>query len=173
MLILSPGGIIKRNDTLSANSANRMQLHTHAMCVDRQPENAYIAGMWHHRHDVKQRTLCQSCSRPRCTAEHCKTCPSCRNPSCTKTTKRSHCTDAITALNPQQLPTTMEEVRGFLCDKCRFITCMRIDSQGKRCGKEMPKKAKARLPKNPKQTYICGICQTLDTARASLRGSRQ
>ena len=54
----------------------------------------------------------------------------------------------------------MEEVKGFLCDNCRFITCMRMDAQGKRCGKEMPRKAKARMPESPTQYYICGNCDS-------------
>ena len=147
--------------------------HPCDVCGQRLPETAYTSGMWHHRHDKKRKTLCQNCSRPPCTAKHCKTCPSCRSPTCKKTTKRSNCTDPMTSLNPQQLPKTMEEVRGFLCEKCRFITCMRIDAQGKRCGKEMPKKTRARMPQKPTEKYICGICQTLDATKKSLQTSKR
>ena len=42
MLILSPGGETEKNDALSAKSANRMQLHTHAMCVDKDSLRMHI-----------------------------------------------------------------------------------------------------------------------------------
>ena len=131
-------------------------------------KNEFSATVWDNKAKPGQRTLCKECSHPACTSKHCKTCRTCRNPTCKKTSKRSHCTDEIQVLNAKQLPKTLEEVQRFLCTNCKFITCTRIDSFGVRCGKEMPKKAQARLPQNPRQQYICGTCQTLDVAKASL-----
>lgn len=85
--------------------------------------------------------------------------------SCTKTTKRSRCTASIEALNPKQLPRTLSDVQEFLCLRCRYITCIRKNAQGIRCGKEMPKKSKAKLPEHPKEQYVCGVCQNLDEAK--------
>ena len=136
-------------------------------------KNEFSASMWDDKAKTGRRTLCKECCHPACTSRHCKTCRSCRNPACKKTTKRSHCTDEIQALHAKHLPRTLDEVQRFLCDNCKFITCMRIDSLGNRCGKEMPKKAQARLPQNPREEYICGTCQTLDAARASLGSSKR
>ena len=136
-------------------------------------KNEFSASMWDDKAKTGRRTLCKECCHPACTSRHCKTCRSCRNPACKKTTKRSHCTDEIQALHAKHLPRTLDEVQRFLCDNCKFITCMRIDSLGNRCGKEMPKKAQARLPQNPREEYICGTCQTLDAAKASLGSSKR
>ena len=142
--------------------------HVCDVCQLTKAKNEFSATVWHDKAKPGQRTLCKECSHPACTSKHCKTCRTCRNPTCKKTSKRSHCTDEIQVLNAKQLPKTLEEVQKFLCTNCKFITCTRIDSFGVRCGKEMPKKAQARLPQNPRQQYICGTCQTLDVAKASL-----
>ena len=147
--------------------------HTCDLCTVVQSREAFSESMWKHRHDDDQRTLCNNCSRPRCTAKHCKTCQVCRSETCKKTTKRSHCSDAIIPLHHEQLPKTMQEVHEFLCAKCRYITCVRKDSTGIMCGKEMPRKAQARLPLAPKDKYICGVCQNLDDTRKSLGHSRR
>ena len=147
---------------------NDATCHTCDVCQLSKAKSEYWASAWKHRAETGQRTLCKECSHPACTARHCKTCRSCRNPACKKTRKGSHCTDEIQPLNAKQLPQTLDEVQRFLCTNCKFITCMRIDSLGNRCGKEMPKKAQARLPQNLRQQYICGTCQTLDVAKASL-----
>ena len=51
--------------------------------------------MWHNRHSKNQRMLCFDCSRPRCTAQQCKTCPVCRDPEC----KKRKCANKIVPLN--------------------------------------------------------------------------
>ena len=138
------------------------------LCGRSFPQTAYSSSMWQKRHLGTQRTLCLDCSRPRCTAKHCKTCRTCRSENCTKTIKRSHCSDDIVPLHPKHLPQTMQEVQEFLCSKCRYITCVRKDSQGIMCGKEMPKKAKTQLPAAPKNKYVCGVCQSLDHTKKTL-----
>ena len=143
------------------------------VCEQNLPQPAYSTSMWQHRHKKTQRTLCKNCSRPPCTAKHCKTCRNCRNEECRKTTKRSHCTDDIEPLQAMLLPRTMEEVHDYLCRSCRYITCVRKDPQGIRCGKEMPKKAKARLPAVPKKQYVCGVCQGLEDTKRTLEKNRR
>ena len=147
--------------------------HKCDVCQAVKMRNDFLDSMWHNKEDPDRRTLCKECCHPQCTSRHCKTCRSCRNPACKKTTKRSHCTDEIKALNAKQLPKTLDEVQRFLCAKCQFITCTRIDAQGNRCGKEMAKKAQARLSQSPSKEYICGTCQTLDAAKASLQTSKR
>ena len=147
--------------------------HRCDVCQLTKAKSDFWASAWDNKAKAGRRTLCKECCHPACTSRHCKTCRSCRNPACKKTTKRSHCTDEIQALNAKQLPKTLDEVQRFLCTNCKFITCTRIDSLGNRCGKEMPKKAQARLPQNAREEYICGTCQTLDAAKASLGSSKR
>ena len=152
---------------------NEGSAHKCDICQLTKAKSEFWDSMWNNKAKTGRRTLCKECCHPACTSRHCKTCRSCRNPACKKTTKRSHCTDEIQALNAKQLPKTLDEVQRFLCTNCKFITCMRIDSLGNRCGKEMPKKAQARLPQKPREEYICGTCQTLDAAKASLGSSKR
>ena len=147
--------------------------HKCDVCGRNQPQSAYSSGMWTNRYKKERRTLCKECARPPCSAKHCRTCPVCRNEKCKKTTRRSRCTDDIEPLHALLLPRTMEEVLEYLCGSCRYITCVRKDSQGIRCSKEMPKKTKARLPAAPRNQYICGVCQGLDETKNTLEQSRR
>ena len=67
-----------------------------------------------------QRTLCNDCSNPPCSAIDCKTCKVCRNVECKK---GGACKDDIVALNSKQLVKSLEEKARFLCDACCEIQC--------------------------------------------------
>ena len=131
------------------------------LCGVTKSKNDFPKGMWHHRADPNQRTLCNDCARPRCTAAHCKTCPICRNEECTKTTRRSRCADPIQSLHAKQLPTDIASVNAYLCRKCRYITCTYTTSTG-RCGRQRPKpKGGKKFASPPSTPYVCGYCLTL------------
>ena len=110
------------------------------LCKVSKETAAFPASMVRNRGNQKRRFLCTDCAHPPCASKHCKTCPRCRDPACRKTTRRDHCQAAIESLNAKQLPTTIGDVQEFLCQKCRFITCVRKNPEGVWCGKEMQKK---------------------------------
>ena len=123
--------------------------HACELCGEAHGEKGYTPSMWHHRFTKNQRTLCLRCCRPPCTAKACQTCVVCRDPTC----KRRKCNNAIVALNPKQLPSTLEDIHSFLCQRCEEVTC--------RCGTRMSatfqKKRKATLGSKP---YVCLTCIT-------------
>ena len=119
------------------------------LCGEAGDAKKYTHSMWRNRSIKNRLTLCLQCCNPPCAAPECKTCVVCRSASC----KRRKCNATIEALPAMLLPSTLEDVRTFLCQRCRDITCQ----CGTRMTATMQKKRSAALNTKP---YVCLTCQT-------------
>ncbi len=90
------------------------------LCGEHFTEEGFTRGMWQNKHKSERRTLCKTCCRPPCSNAECTTCKKCRDPRCTQ---RLHCEAEVEALNPKQLPKTVEKLETWLCAKCRPTFC--------------------------------------------------
>ena len=104
--------------------------------------------MWHNKASNTQRTLCNDCCRPKCTASTCNTCKVCRQPH----HKRKNCEDDIVALEKSSWPTHVDQLKTWLCSVCKANIC----SNWPHCQKQR----KAKKSQSEAQ-YTCGECQTL------------
>ena len=100
------------------------------LCEQNKPRSEYTRGMWKNRDFSTRKTLCKVCCNPPCTAKDCKTCRICRSVTCTN----SPCTNEVQALNPKQLPKTLEEVQQYICSGCGSHKC-------DVCGHTLPQQA--------------------------------
>merc|ERR1712129_518111 len=89
------------------------------LCGSRFTSDGFTEGMWRNK-GSDQRMLCKGCCRPPCTNAECFTCKNCRDPTCTK---RRRCEVQFTSLNPKCLPETVEELKWWLCAKCKPKFC--------------------------------------------------
>ena len=110
-----------------------------------------------------RRLRCFDCCNPQCAAPSCKTCKVCRSTGC----KSKTCKKSIAALNPKQMPNSLDEVKAFFCNSCRFVTCVTEGGDGRICGKVAPKKNHADL-RAKKKPYTCGECLTAEKSKKSL-----
>ncbi len=143
------------------------------VCKEALGQDEYAESMWHNRFST-QRTLCLRCCRPPCISPQCKTCKVCRDPEC----KRRKCDDAVKPLNPKQLPSTLDEVKAYLCKDCRAA---HVDVEIE-CPKQCRRKGKNVLARRSTsasiaRTRTCGM-QTiklgdkLESLRARLSDSQ-
>ena len=143
------------------------------ICNISKPEDQFAASALHHKSHRNIR--CLDCTRPPCMflAQKCATCPQCRDPVCRK---KGRCTAGIqvATVNSQQLPASLEDIRNFACDRCRFITCIVRRHDGTLCGAQRKGKKQQAQARQDKQDYSCDDCQTwllsqkrLQTAAAS------
>ncbi len=116
------------------------------LCGEHFTAEGFTRGMWEHK-SRKGRTLCKTCCRPPCSNAECTTCKKCRDPRCTK---RLHCEAEVEALNPKQLPKTVEKLETWLCAKCRPTFC----SNWPWCTAQRSTKTAASTDQ-----YTCGGCK--------------
>ena len=137
---------------------SKCRTHRCSLCEKMLPQTAFPAQMWNHR--LSRNAFCNDCCRPKCTWKNCKTCTNCRWEDCPK---RKKCT-AITSLNPQQIPRTLEERDTWLCLHCRYIVCQTCKK------KELPKKRQQSVRNSDqKQLWTCGDCLTLEESKKVFR----
>ena len=99
---------------------------------------------------------CLACSNPPCIFRpKCQTCTTCRNPSCRKV---QNCKKEVVKLKIE--PDTMEEVVNYTCERCLYLRCTTIESDGTRCGR-LRRLNKHNDAKKNKVAYQCGECATL------------
>ena len=70
----------------------------------------------------------------------------------------------LKALENAQRPNSIDEVRGFLCARCKYIFCSKCTSQA----------AKTQHPRlmREQKTYVCGLCQDLQVSEQDHRNMR-
>ncbi len=76
----------------------------------------FSASMLHNRATPGQRTLCNDCVNPRCTAVDCQTCKVCRDANCSK--NGNECKGFVTPLHQFQFPTSKDHKQRFRCQVC-------------------------------------------------------
>ena len=64
------------------------------------------------------------------------------------------------------MPTSLDGLNSFLCEKCRYVTCETKGADGHICGK-VAKKGLAEL-QSKKKAYKCGECLTAEKSNKSL-----
>ena len=101
-----------------------------SVCAKVLPPTSFSASrMQHHNWPSHGRRLvCVDCSNPACTSAACSTCRVCRDPACT----RQQCDQPIKPLHWQVLPTSLEDVKIFLCRSCRFPCALCTVPKGER-----------------------------------------
>ena len=100
----------------------------------RKNRQAFEESMLQHRSSKDQRTLCQDCTHPECTAEGCTTCKSCRAEDCSAKKHDAPCKNLLKPLHPLRFPSNLEEKRSFRCDACRYKCA------SSQCRRTMPRK---------------------------------
>ena len=99
---------------------------------------------------------CLACSNPPCIFRpKCQTCKTCRNPSCRVV---RNCKKEVVKVKIE--PATMEEVVNYTCERCLYLRCTTIESDGTRCGR-LRRLNKHNDAKKKKVDYQCGECATL------------
>ena len=63
------------------------------------------------------------------------------------------------------MPTTLDDLKTFLCEKCRYVTCETKGADGRICGK-VAKKGLAEL-QSKKKAYKCGERLTAEKSKKS------
>jgi hypothetical protein len=123
------------------------------------PRKAFEESMLQHRSSKDQRTLCQDCTHPECTAEGCTTCKSCRAEDCSAKKHDAPCKNLLKPLHPLRFPSNLEEKRSFRCDACRYKCA------SSQCRRTMPRKRRkvSELP------WTCGDCLTVAASQQSFK----
>ena len=64
------------------------------------------------------------------------------------------------------MPKSLGEVNSFLCENCRYVTCVTEGAEGRVCGKAAKKgRSDLRAKKNARK---CGDCLTAEKSKESL-----
>ena len=144
---------------------------TCSICKVSKQVDQFSASAW--RNKSRRDIRCLDCSNPPCMFLHhkCETCPQCRNPACRK---KGRCTDGIadSTANSQQLPASLEDVRNFACDCCRYVICIVRKLDGTVCGAQRKGKRQQTQARKDKEDYSCGDCRTWLLSQESLKQAR-
>ena len=144
---------------------------TCSICKISKPVHRFSASAL--RNKSQRDIRCLDCSNPPCMFLHhkCETCPQCRNPACRK---KGRCTDGIadSTANSQQLPASLEDVRNFACDRCRYVKCIVRKPDGTVCGAQRKGKRHQTQARKDKEDYSCGDCRTWLLSQESLKQVR-
>jgi len=117
------------------------------LCGEAKSSQHYFKDPWTHR-KVRCDTKCIDCSNPVCKAPGCKTCPKCR----TAHRANKKCDAVVVSLPPRLVPSTLEQVRSWVCPACKPNVCVNWPQ----CRKALPAKKR-----QSSGTYECGECQTV------------
>ena len=101
-----------------------------SVCAKLLPPTSFSASRMqnHNKPSHARQLVCVDCSNPACISAACSTCRVCRDPACT----RLQCDQPIKPLNPKELPTSLEDVKNFFCQNCRFPCALCTVPKGER-----------------------------------------
>ena len=135
-----------------------------SLCDDWKATADFPKEQLKHSSEPGRRLRCVGCCHLQCVAPSCNSCTICRSPACRK---KKGCKGPIAALHPKQMPKVLAEVNSFLCDSCRFTTCVTEHADRVICGKVAPKQSQRDLQAK-KNAYTCGDCLTAENSKKSL-----
>lgn len=152
---ISQKSLYEGNPGLACEASVRQETRACCLCSEAKTSQHYFKDAWAHR-QVRCGIKCIDCSNPACKAPGCKTCPKCR----TAHRANKKCDAVVVALPTRLIPSTLEQVRSWVCLACKPNVCVNWPQ----CRKALPAKKR-----QVSGTYECGECQTVKFSQQQSR----